>query len=105
MKMIINCPQCKRQSFPKWVKAFAMWPFRIRCKYCGTGVRLKIPHWQNLLVQILGQVVFWGAFLVGLSMGIRSAIAGVIIGGFAAILIAMIPGVFADLEVVPKKGP
>jgi len=52
-----------------WIKVFAMWPFMARCKNCGCKVRLKIPRWQNILFQILGQLAFWSILLAGLTAG------------------------------------
>ena len=98
-----NCPKCKRSSFPLWMKVFAIWPFNVQCRNCRTKVRLKIPRWQNILVQIIGQIVFWVVLLTGISAGMWGAIVGGMIGAIIAILIALIPGLFAELEVMPKK--
>jgi hypothetical protein len=98
-----KCPSCKQTGFPVWIKAFAVWPLSIRCRKCNVKLRLNIPRWQNILVQILGQFVFWAMLLTGLRLGLLSAIAGGIIGAFIAMLIALAPGLFAELEVLPTK--
>ena len=85
------------------MKIFAVWPFSVHCRNCGAKVRLKIPRWQNILVQILGQMVFWSVLLTGISAGMWGAIVGGMIGAVFAIMIAFIPGFFAELEVIPKK--
>ena len=80
-----------------------MWPFSVQCRNCRTRVRLKIPRWQNIFVQILGQIAFWAVLLTSISAGMWGAIVGGVIGAVIAILIAFIPGLFAELEVMPKK--
>jgi len=62
-------------------------------------VRVRISCWQNVLVQLLAQCVFWGALLFGINLGLRSAIVGAILGAAAAISIALIPGFYSELEV------
>ena len=81
----------------------AMWPFRVRCKNCGARVRLKIPRWQNIMVQILGQIVFWVSLLYGINLGLHGVIIGGITGAVFALLIALIPGYGAELEVISKS--
>jgi len=66
-------------------------------------LRLNIPRWQNILAQLLGQFVFWAMLLTGLRAGLFSSIAGGINGAVIAMLIALIPGLFAELEVLPKR--
>ncbi len=101
--MINNCPNCNNFNFPLWSKLIAVWPFRVRCKNCGVRVRLKIPRWQNITVQILGQFVFWAFLLFGIMLGLHGAVIGGIAGAILAMLIAVIPGFHAELEVVPKR--
>lgn len=81
-----------------WVKVFAMWPFVARCRNCGRKARLKIPRWQNVLFQILGQMAFWGFLVTGIVVGEGNLVLAAIAGAFIAIMIAMIPGIFAGLE-------
>jgi len=59
--------------------------------------------WQSLLVVLIGQVVLWASLLFGISIGSGAAIAGFIVGAVLALLIAMIPGCFANLEVTKKR--
>jgi hypothetical protein len=76
-----------------------MWPFVARCKNCGSKVRLKIPRWKNVVFQILGQVAFWGILLMGIVSSTHNLIVAAISGAFIAIIISIIPGIFAELEV------
>jgi ABC-type phosphate/phosphonate transport system permease subunit len=62
-------------------------------------VRLKIPHWQNALVQVLAQFVFWVAFIWGINLGLRSAVVGGMLGAIIAAFIAPIPGIYCELKV------
>ena len=93
-----ECPNCNAFSFPAWKKALAFWPFSLRCRNCNARLRVKIPRWQNILVQIIGQVVFWTALLFGIRHGTQGMLVGGMLGAVSAILIAMIPGYSADLE-------
>lgn len=65
-------------------------------------IRAKIPGWQNLLVQLLGQVAFWSALLFGISAGLGGLVVGFLVGVVLAVLIAMIPGFFSKLEALPE---
>ena len=96
------CPECNTSGISQWAPFFANWPFSARCKNCGARLRVKIPHWQNVLVQVLGQIAFWGASLYGITAGWGGVIPGAIVGIIIALLIAMIPGCFAKLEVIKK---
>lgn len=98
MHMKRNCPKCQNYAFPLWVKVYAMWPFTARCRNCGAKVRLKIPRWQNVLVQILAQFAFWSVFILGIVAGNGDMIVAALAGAFIALLIASIPGLFAALE-------
>ena len=93
-----DCPNCKRYSFPNWKKALAFWPFQLRCGNCNASVRAKIPKWQNILVQIVGQIVFWTALLLGIRNGSQGALVGGTVGAALAVLIATIPVWGAELE-------
>ncbi|MDH3786962.1 MAG: hypothetical protein OES53_00220 [Xanthomonadales bacterium] len=93
-----NCPNCHNYTFPMWIKVFAMWPFMARCKNCGCKVRLKIPRWQNILFQILGQLAFWSILLAGLTAGGGNILVAASAGAVIALLIAIAPGIFAGLE-------
>jgi hypothetical protein len=75
-----------------------MWPFVARCRNCGSKVRLKIPRWQNVLFQILGQAAFWSILLTGIIVRNGNFIVAAIAGALIAIVIAIIPGIFAGLE-------
>ena len=99
------CPKCKARRIPFWAKSFAIWPFTTHCRNCGTRLRVKIPFWQNALVQILGQVVFWATLFLSIKSGIGGVVVGATVGFVLAMLIAMIPGLFAKLEEikVPTK--
>jgi len=99
-----ECPNCNNFSFPLWMKVFAVWPFSVRCRNCKAAVRLKISRWQNVLVQILAQFVFWAALLFGINLGLRSAILGGILGAVGAIFVALIPGLYSRLEAKKKPG-
>lgn len=98
-----DCQNCKGCRFPAWKKSLAFWPFKLRCSNCNAAVRAKIPRWQNILVQIVGQVIFWAAVLIGIRNGVPGALVGGAIGAMIAMLIAMIPGWGAELEQIPKK--
>ena len=76
-----------------------MWPFTARCRNCAATVILKIPRWQNVLFQILGQIAFWGILLSGLLVGGSNVIVAALAGAIIAIMIAIIPGIFAELDV------
>lgn len=76
-----------------------MWPFTARCRNCNSKVILKIPRWQNVLFQILGQIAFWSILLWGLTAGDGNIIAAGLAGATVAIMIAIIPGIFAELVV------
>lgn len=95
------CPKCQAPGISQWA-FFAYWPFSARCNNCGVRVRAKIPGWQNLLVQLLGQVAFWGALLLGISAGVGGLVVGFLGGVVLAVLIAMVPGFFSRLEALPK---
>jgi hypothetical protein len=99
MKMNTTCPNCQKYKFPLWIKAFAMWPFTARCRNCAVTVILEIPRWQNVLFQIFGQIAFWGVLLSGLSAGNGNIIAAGLAGATIAVTIAIIPAIFAELEV------
>lgn len=96
-----HCPACSQPSFSLWKKVIAVWPFVVRCNECGERVRLKIPRWQNVLVQLLGQFVFWAMLLVGISSPEISAITAGVIGFVLALVIAFLPGLFSELETFP----
>ncbi|MEW8646584.1 MAG: hypothetical protein AB2563_10835 [Candidatus Thiodiazotropha endolucinida] len=98
MKMTSNCPKCNHLSFPLWKKIFAVWPFDIRCRDCGVKVHLKIPMWLNILIQLFGLFAFWSILLIGISLELWNIAVGVIIGAIIAVLIALIPGFFVELE-------
>lgn len=66
-------------------------------------VRLKIPRWQNIVVQLIGQLVFWSSLLIGISAGLQQAIIGGVFGAIIALVIALIPGIFAELQVITRK--
>ena len=76
-----------------------MWPFTARCRNCSTRVRLRIPRWQNVIFQILAQVAFWGILLAGITGGNVDLIVAAIAAALIAVAIAIIPGIFASLEV------
>ena len=96
-----NCPTCQAPAISPWA-SFAYWPLSARCNNCGVRVRAKIPGWQNLLVQCLGQGAFWAALLFGVSAGLGGLIAGFFVGIVLAVLIAMVPGFFSKLEALPE---
>lgn len=96
--MTSNCPKCNHLSFPLWKKIFAVWPFDIRCRDCGVKVHLKIPMWLNILIQLFGLFAFWSILLIGISLELWNIAVGVIIGAIIAVLIALIPGFFVELE-------
>lgn len=66
-------------------------------------MRAKIPGWQNVLAQLLGHVAFWGALLFGISAGFGGLAVGFLVGVVVAVLIAMVPGFFSKLEVLPNE--
>jgi hypothetical protein len=99
MKTKRNCPNCHDYKFPLWIKVFAMWPFTARCRNCSSKVILKIPRWQNVLFQILGQIAFWSILLSGLLVSGSNVIVAALAGAIIAIMIAIIPGIFAELDV------
>jgi branched-subunit amino acid ABC-type transport system permease component len=102
-RKLTECPECHAPGVSPWTAFLASWPFSARCKNCGAALRTKIPTWQNVLVQVIGQVVFWATLLYGISSGWGGAIAGFIVGAVLALLIATIPGYFAKLEVTKKR--
>jgi hypothetical protein len=102
--MTNNCPKCKQLSFPLWKKVFAVWPFDIRCRNCGVKVHLKLPMWLNIVFQLFAQFAFWFILLMGISSGLWNVVVGFIIGAIVAVLIALIPGFFVDIEEKGKKG-
>jgi hypothetical protein len=81
----------------------AVWPFKLSCKNCNVRVRLKIPRWQNIAVQVIAQFVFWAALIIGIESGLQSSIVGGFSGAVLAIQIALIPGLYAYLEVIPGR--
>jgi hypothetical protein len=95
-----NCPNCQTPGVSPWA-FFASWPFSVRCKNCGARLRAKIPHWQNILAQILGQGAFWTVFLFGITAGSGGIVVGALIGAVMGALIIMVPCFFAKLEVLP----
>jgi hypothetical protein len=96
-----HCPACSQSSFSLWNKVIAVWPFVVHCSKCGARVRLNVPRWQNILGQLLAQVVFWLTLLAGISSTELNALAAGIIGLVMALLIALLPGLFNELEVFP----
>jgi hypothetical protein len=98
-----HCPKCHSLSISALSKCLAFWPFAARCRSCGSRLRSRIPLWQNLLIQILGQLAFWTAVIVGAeTAGGRGIALGVLIGGLIVFLLAAIPACAARLEAVPK---
>lgn len=102
------CPKCGARGVSSLAKAFAVWPFSARCKNCGEKLRVRMPYWQNVLIQLLSQAVFWTVLIVGIMSG-AGVVIGFALGAVLALLIAVVPGRFAKLEVVSKtaadKGP
>lgn len=94
-----NCPKCQTPGVSPWA-FFAAWPFSARCKNCGVRLRAKIPHWQNILAQILSQVAFWASLLFGITAGLGGIVLGAIVGVILGGLIIMFPCFFAKLEVL-----
>ena len=94
-----NCPKCQTPGISAWA-FFAAWPFSARCKNCGVRLRTKIPHWQNILAQILCQVAFWAALLFGITVGLGGIVIGGLVGVVLGVLIIMVPCFFAKLEVM-----
>lgn len=93
------CPKCETRGVSSWARALAVWPFSTRCRNCGARLRVQIPYWQNVTVQLLSQVVFWTVLIVGIRSGI--GVAAAFLGGAAlSIVIAIVPGRFAKLEVI-----
>ena len=94
-----TCPKCQTPGISPWAFLVA-WPFSARCKNCGARLRAKIPHWQNIIAQILGQVAFWTAFLFGITAGLEGIVVGALVGIVLCVLIIMVPCFFAKLEVL-----
>ena len=94
-----NCPKCQTPGISPWA-FFAAWPFSARCKNCGVRLRVKIPHWQNILAQIFSQVAFWAALLFGITAGFGGIVIGALVGVVLGVLIIMVPCFFAKLEVL-----
>lgn len=97
------CPKCQGAGVSPWAPLFASWPFHARCRNCGTKLRVRVPHWQNALAQILAQAAFWALLLFGL---VNGGVAGLLFGGLTGtavgLLIALIPGFFSKLEPLPE---
>lgn len=104
MKTTNICPNCHAFEISRFTKAFSFKPFHICCSKCGAHLRVKLLLWQNVVLQILGQIVFGGGLLFGL---INDGIQGLVIGGGAGIVLAVVlVGVavsFAPLEVLSKS--
>ena len=94
-----SCPKCRTPGISSWA-FFAAWPFSARCKNCGVRLRAKIPHWQNILAQILSQVAFWAALLFGFTAGLGGIVVGTV-GAVLSVLIIMVPYLFSKLEALP----
>jgi len=96
------CPKCQEEGVSPWAPLYASWPFRARCENCGARLRVRIPHWQNILAQIVCPLAFWALLLYGLVSG---GSPGLIVGGAIGIVgfsIALIPGFFSRLEALPE---
>lgn len=93
------CPNCQQYRFPGWKRALAVWPFNIRCGNCKTAVRARVPRWQNVLAQILAQMVFWVVLIYAIVSGAPGLIIAGMLGAVAALIIALVPGFFSDLQV------
>lgn len=97
------CPKCQEEGVSPWAPLYASWPFRARCENCGARLRVRIPHWQNILAQIVSQLAFWVLLLYGL---VNGGGPGLIVGGAIGIVvgfsIALIPGFFSRLEALPE---
>jgi len=97
------CPKCPKEGVSPWAPLFASWPFYARCKNCRARLRVRIPHWQNILAQILSQIAFWALLLFGLVQGgLYGLIVGGILGVVVGLLIALVPGFFSKLEALPE---
>lgn len=97
------CPKCEKEGVSPWAPFFASWPFYARCKSCGARLRVRIPHWQNILAQIFSQLAFWALLLYGaVQGGFLGIVVGGIIGIIVGLVIALIPGFFSKLEALPE---
>lgn len=97
------CPGCSRYRFNRWKKSVAYWPFKLQCGNCGRWVRVSVPRWQNITVQILGQIAFWTGLLLGIRAGWPDAIYGAAGGALILVLLAMIPGYFGRLTLLNHR--
>jgi hypothetical protein len=98
-----RCPKCHREGVSPWALLYAAWPFHTRCRNCGARLRAKIPHWQNILSQILAQAAFWALLLFGaVRGGLQGILAGGAVGIVVSVFIVLIPVFFSKLEALPE---
>ena len=50
------------------------------------------------MVQLLGQIAFWSILLSAISAGTANVFAAAMTGAFTAMVIAILPGLYAELE-------
>jgi hypothetical protein len=61
-----------------------------------------MPYWQNVLIQLLSQAVFWTVLIAGIKSG-AGVVIGFALGAALALLVAVVPGRFAKLTIVSEN--
>jgi hypothetical protein len=61
-----------------------------------------MPFWQNVVIQLFSQAVFWAVLIIGIICGI-GVVLSFALGVAFALLITVAPGWFVKLEVVAKN--
>jgi len=97
----VVCPNCNTAGV-SWVgRTLAAWPFSVHCANCGAKLRLHYSWWQNALIQLCALVTFGTAVLLGISLGMLGV--GFVLGIIAAIIAAVVGGLFAKIDVIERK--